>query len=1217
MADRTIDINIVAHDYATGVFRNVTTGLGNFQASLNSGFGRANYVFRTFNNAMRGISNTAVSALKTAGTAVYNFTKDSIVQFAELESTMARTMGVLATGYNFNWNNIRNGNTNPTDVAEYARFQQDHTALTQQTYRLATSGPSGMGSFYNPAEIAEAQYELSKGGITAEQMLANNDELVNAVTVFAGANDLSMGNAVAYGIQLAAQYEKGTGDWAEMFDMVTWAANQTPNTSVEDMMQALQKVGNVAHGYGVSLEDTLTSLIIMGHSGLKGSQAGSGLATTLTRGISPTGISTAGAPPTEHVEELYNQFKDNIVNEDGMFVGMENYIDMLSEIENQLSDQEMAWFNKKLFGLYQTKTALALSKDLGDDTDETNIFARLSEQLATQSEDSNQLIYDMVLESTSGQLEALQNAWDATKMRVGEALSPVTLKITKELRKGLETGDFSNFDWDGIRAAVDEAAANIEGLFGPDAADLMLRIADFIRSVGDFLINAGQVAGAEAPLIGASFEALVKLLNGDFSGAWDTFTQGIEDTNAAIEELPEELQGAANAAKNLILMFEGLLALNLVTKVGEVVTAFGGMVTAFNLWKGISSFNKNVGSLGGALTNSNINANYVNVNTGNTTFGSVGNMTVASAPLVNINASVVNVYGGLVNSLGGGGSGLGNLLGGGGGLPLLGGGGGLALAGAGGLALAGGGGLLALGGQALNGLLALPGAIGGSGAIPALTAGAEAAGAASSFWLPGATSQVLNADGTIAATYFGNMSGSQILAAAGKAMGLLGSVSMLLSLSGSSANMESIYSDWTRDAMEQGYTGEALRQYLVENANPGWINNPSLSEDERRELAGRNIGEWYDSMIKGSAYMQSAEGMQDLYDAMVAQIEGDGKLTESFFNNFFTSRGIAGSQEIIETMFSNMFNDEYSRPWIYAGSYADDSLTTFFRNNINNTKDWSQYGTLAQVMAALNGKLDNLSYVTGSDNIYKNQYGEYFKFLNDGTLQNITEEFNRAVNGVDNASLSLQNAVETLINHPEIMGYESATKEDAINFIATTLGLDPVMLSTLNSLNISLDSLVQAVANGISDPELKAAFLEAWGNFESTIAADMQSVSGNVISIQEAVRMLADSSPGWVLGLGQGPLSSDGAYNYVMGQIADGQLANSGLLSSILNGITALDPSLTVDITNSAPQVNVDVKVNVAPSGAITKNIITSYGAIDNWMYRNSQRYGSIVNIQR
>ena len=90
-------------------------------------------------------------------------------------------------------------------------------------------------------------------------------------------------------------------------------------------------------------------------------------------------------------------------------------------------------------------------------------------------------------------------------------------------------------------------------------------------------------------------------------------------------------------------------------------------------------------------------------------------------------------------------------------------------------------------------------------------------------------------------------------------------------------------------------------------------------------------------------------------------------------------------------------------------------------------------------------------------------------------------------------------------------------------------------------------------------------------------------------------------------------MNAQSAYDYIMGQFSSpaGIAANQGLLEQINTSIAATNPNVTVDITNPAPTVNVDVDVNVDKSGNVTKNVIQSYTGVDNWMYKYSQRNGS------
>ena len=602
---------------------------------------------------------------------------------------------------------------------------------------------------------------------------------------------------------------------------------------------------------------------------------------------------------------------------------------------------------------------------------------------------------------------------------------------------------------------------------------------------------------------------------------------------------------------------------------------------------------------------------------------------------MNVTANIVNVYGGAVNNMGGGSGGTSQLgsggynpmLPGGGYTPMLPGGGYYALpgnglftpqlgAGAGSFWSSffgsGAGTLFGIGtGSAatyflpqLYNMLGL-----GAGAtLPALESGAtlmlpEVAGAA-------------GAGGTAAA---GGAAGSALLGTALKALGTVGMVIALADLLTMPAGYAGLPADevidlWSK-GQQQGVHGKDLTDWI--NKESDWLSIEGVS------VGGNWWGyteDFQSNFENFFAFMNSAEGMQDFYDALDNQYTNNGKITEDFLKNYFTDKGFDThgglGQWMLQAMTNNMFDAEYT-PGHYTGEYADSSFNKFWKEHMNDTNDWSANGTIAQWMAIINGRLDNMTAVAGADNVYQNQYGEYFRLLENGTLENVTADFNTAVTSMHDASISLQDAANYIVQHPEIIGQSSATNADAIAYLSSQLGVDPTLLTSLSSMNISLDTLVAAVANGISDPELKEAFNTAWGSFESVIAGDMETISGNVISLSEAVQLALENNKIDVLGLGQGPLSDSGAYDYIMGQLYSGQTANGTLLSSILSGINAIDPTLTVDITQPAPNVNVDVRVNVDKSGNVTRNVITNYSGADNWAYRASQRYGSTINLQR
>lgn len=696
--DRKITIEIEAKDYASSVFRSVTSGLNTFAITANNGIYRANNALRSYNNTMRGFNSTVQRALWDAGRAVYNFTTDAIKQFVELEKQHAKTMGAMSSDYDL------------TTATGLQQFNTNSRALMDQAIYMGYNGVNGKGSLHSPQEISSAQTALVKAGVSEKDIL--NTNALSDVIKFAGANDLSLDRAVEFAVQLGTQFNYDPSEWGEMLDQVTYAANASI-IDVDDIIESMKYAGNMAAGYDQPLHEILAAIAVMGQSGLKGSQAGTGIQAIFSRGMSPTGITNVGLPPTENVEEIYNGFVGKVLDENGNFLGIGNFADVLEQETSGLSDQETSWFYKKLFGMFQQKAGLALTgADEGEMSYDDYVNAILENAAGT-----NDKVYELALESTYGSLESVENAWLAFKTEFGQDLSPITKEVAQQLRDALVTKDF-DFDTDIFREKVEEAGELLAEDFGED-------VANAFTDVGNFLADAIDVGLTETPLITGSLEALIKLLNGDFDGGWQTFKDGIEGVNENIDDLPPELQDVATAIRNLILIFEGLFALNIVTRVAEGVTSFIRLFTGNK----IISAGAKVQAATSTITAGNVT---------NMTTGSISNATVAS---MMANTNTMTVYATVVNVIGGGGGSGMNPGAGGGGVPQLPSGGGVP-------SLGGGGGSLLLPGAAAAGGAALGSGLFGnapalpSGGTPILPPGSSAAGGAAAgkavnmYWNP-------------------------------------------------------------------------------------------------------------------------------------------------------------------------------------------------------------------------------------------------------------------------------------------------------------------------------------------------------------------------------------------------------------------------------------------------------------------------------------------------
>lgn len=158
-----------------------------------------------------------------------------------------------------------------------------------------------------------------------------------------------------------------------------------------------------------------------------------------------------------------------------------------------------------------------------------------------------------------GNLVALGKAIDKIQMDVGDSLQPLLEATTKQLTDLATTGKFS---FDEINRGVEESADLLSKKLNPEVAQLF-------EDLSKMATNGFQVGITLTPLAEGMGKSLIKLLNGDVSGAAKEVVLAINATDLKIENLPGELQGLATAAKNAAIFLAALAGLNMAVKTGE------------------------------------------------------------------------------------------------------------------------------------------------------------------------------------------------------------------------------------------------------------------------------------------------------------------------------------------------------------------------------------------------------------------------------------------------------------------------------------------------------------------------------------------------------------------------------------------------------------------------------------------------------------------------
>lgn len=536
-------------DSRTGT-SSASNNVSDFVSKLESGLGRVNSVTRHYNSVMSGFNRTTIRLVREIGSEIYDFTSNSIDNFTKFSEQHAKVLGAMATDYD---------NT----AESQRRFFEHSQKLKEQAMQIGTYGSTGQGSLLTTTDVSGAQEELVKAGIKPYQML--NTNVLNDVLTFAQANDLTTDQAVDTAVTLGNQFNIPMDEWGSMLDKISHTADMSV-VNVSDIVQSLKWASGISAGLERPIEEVLGMITILGDFGLKGSQAGTGIQALLTRLL--TGDTTvitdaqAEVAPGNALEKFYEFEK--VAKPDGNLLPMADVIDELNVTMEDMTDEEQAWFAKKLFGLYQMKSAYALLN--GEDVELEDVIREISEQ----SDGTNQSKLDLLLNSQYGQLTSLTNLIEGTKTDIGERLSPFVEAIRDELFEFLSKDGNYNINFNNLRSALDEACRLIEEKYGT-------AIANAVRGIGELAIDFSQIGVQIAPELG---NGLLKVLSSAFDGnffgkdgAFANWGEMIDDMHLAIDELPADMQELGNAVVSTIDWFGKLITLNVASEIAELVSS--------------------------------------------------------------------------------------------------------------------------------------------------------------------------------------------------------------------------------------------------------------------------------------------------------------------------------------------------------------------------------------------------------------------------------------------------------------------------------------------------------------------------------------------------------------------------------------------------------------------------------------------------------------------
>lgn len=432
----------------------------------------------------------------------------------------------------------------------------DLDALNQKAQEM------GAKTKFSATESAEAFTYMAMAGWKTEDMLQG----IDGIMALAAADGLDLATTSDIVTDALTAFGLSADDSGHFADVLAAAASNA-NTNVSLLGESFKYAAPVAGALGYSAEDTAIALGLMANAGIKGSQGGTALRSSLSRLIKPTDDAAA----------LMEQYGLSMTNADGSMKSLGEVMEMLRTKMGGLSEAEQAQAAATLFGQEAMSGMLAVIN--ASDSD----YEKLTSAIYG-ADGAAQQMADTMLDNLSGQLTLLKSALEGLAIQFGEILMPYIKQfvqwlqnLVQKLQEMTPEQKEQIVKWAAFAAAIGPVLlavgklvtgiGNVISVFG--------KLKTAIPAVKGALVAVkGAIAGISAPVV--AVVAVIGTLVAAFATLWKTneeFRNKITAIWNQIKGTFDKLcQGIVDRLNKLGFDFENI---------GEVLKA---------IWKGFCDF---------------------------------------------------------------------------------------------------------------------------------------------------------------------------------------------------------------------------------------------------------------------------------------------------------------------------------------------------------------------------------------------------------------------------------------------------------------------------------------------------------------------------------------------------------------------------------------------------------------------------------------------------
>lgn len=416
----------------------------------------------------------------------------------------------------------------------------------------------GAKTVFSASESASAMEYMAMAGWKSADMIGGIEGIMNLAAA-SGADLAQTSDIVTDGLTAFGMAANESGRFAD----VMAAASANANTNVEMMGETFKYVGSAAGAMGYSIEDMAVATGLMANSGIKGSQAGTALRSTITR----------LAKPTKESQTAMDALGMSITRSDGSMKSFgEVMTDMRSGMQGMTEDQK-ASYAAMLGGQEAMSGLLAIANASDED------FNKLTNAIGNSAGAAERMA-GVKLDNLQGDVTLLKSSMEGLGIEIYEGINaPLrsaaqgATEMVNNLTSAFQSGGFSGLA-DALGSTLAQVITQLSAM-APQAIQIGVQLIQSLLS--GIQANSGSIAAGAASVI-------TSLVSGIIALAPQLITTGLSLITQLAAGLAQSApQLAASAAVAIQQIVQGLTANapSLISSAQTIITSFlGGLVSA-------------------------------------------------------------------------------------------------------------------------------------------------------------------------------------------------------------------------------------------------------------------------------------------------------------------------------------------------------------------------------------------------------------------------------------------------------------------------------------------------------------------------------------------------------------------------------------------------------------------------------------------------------------